>query len=317
MSKANKLGHSSSRHSQVISATRRQYIKYTFLGLISILSFVAVLNFHWAGSLLSGLRWKSSKVTLSLVENILLNTPDGRKIREYTEYYTSESHLPGQGRQQAEWTQTKWKEFGITDTEISTHPMVMAFPGTHRLALIDLDKKGDDRLLHEAALTEDPALASHAKNSSQPFVPAMHAWSGTGNVTAPFVFANFGDKQDFDDLRAANVTLEGKIAIVKVAQVSPYYHEHQLEVFRGFPIDAAQKAGMVGVIMYGDPEKDAEMVESNGYQPFPYGPARPATTIERGTVGRPGKTMKSKSVFEVNPTNMLTNAILQKYPKTI
>ena len=72
----------------------------------------------------------------------------------------------------------------------------------------------------------------------------------------------------------SGVDFTGKIAIVK------YYGGN----FRGLKIKAAQEAGAIGCIIYSDPADDGEMVEENGYETYPEGPARQHSSVQRGSV---------------------------------
>lgn len=103
-------------------------------------------------------------------------------------------------------------------------------------------------------------------------VPVFHGYSASGNVTAPVVYVNCGTYQDFDDLLKANVSLAGKIAIARYGLI-----------FRGLKVKKAQELGMIGVILYSDPGEDGEMTEENGYAPYPEGPARQPSSVQRGS----------------------------------
>ena len=58
----------------------------------------------------------------------LLNTPSGEKAHEWSSYYTHESHLPGQGYQQAVWTKEKWDEFGLPENNIVAFDVIVPEP---------------------------------------------------------------------------------------------------------------------------------------------------------------------------------------------
>lgn len=225
------------------------------------------------------------------LQHLLLSVPNAGKVREWSAYYTSESHLPGQGLKQGEWTRAKWEEFGIVDTEIAAYEAYLTYPSGQRLALLDLDKSYTQQVLFEAALVEDSAETQNSAKGPEQFASGYHGFSASGNVTAPYVFANFGAKEDFQALVQANVSLEGKIAIVKAAQLSQYVEQHNFTMFRGEQVFNAQDMGMLGVVVYADPQNDGDMVEDNGYLPFPRGPSRPETMIERGTLGTAGKSI--------------------------
>jgi N-acetylated-alpha-linked acidic dipeptidase len=104
--------------------------------------------------------------------------------------------------------------------------------------------------------------------------PAFHGQSSSGNVTAQFVFANFGRDQDYDDLEQNHVEVRGKIAIVKYGMV-----------WRGSKMSTAAERGLVGILTYSDPQEDDNITEGHGYKVYLDGPARPETCIERGSIG--------------------------------
>jgi N-acetylated-alpha-linked acidic dipeptidase len=198
--------------------------------------------------------------------------------------------LPGQGLSQAEWTRSKWEEFGIINTTIAPYEAYCSYPEGQRLALLDLNKPVAEQVLYEADLVEYHAINNPGKSQSwEFFAPAFHAFSAPGNVTASYVFANFGTQEDYETLMCSGISLEGKIAIVKSAQVTLYVQKNEMSVSRFNQIQWAQRMGILGVIAYADPEIDGSMVPDSGYAPFPDGPARPESMIERGAVGKVGK----------------------------
>ncbi|KAJ5917723.1 Peptidase M28 [Penicillium verhagenii] len=204
------------------------------------------------------------------LEQILLDTPSAAKAREWSSYYTAGPHLAGKNLSQALWTMEKWKEFGVQDTSLETYEIYLNYPVDHRLALL---KKTDNQteITFEATLEEDE-LEEDPTSSLPDRVPVFHGYSASGNVTAQFVYANFGTYKDFEDLVNANVTLAGNIALVKYGGI-----------FRGLKVKRAQELGMVGVVMYSDPQEDGEITELNGYEAYPNGPARNPSAIQRGS----------------------------------
>ena len=54
-------------------------------------------------------------------------------------------------------------------------------------------------------------------------------------------------------------------------------------IFRGLKVKRAQELGMVGVVMYSDPQEDGEVTEENGYKTYPDGPARNPSSVQRGS----------------------------------
>ncbi|MCB0278117.1 MAG: glutamate carboxypeptidase, partial [Calditrichaeota bacterium] len=96
-----------------------------------------------------------------------------------------------------------------------------------------------------------------------------NAYSGNGDVTAEVVYANFGRKEDFEELAKMGVSVKGKIAIARYGGN-----------FRGYKAKYAQEAGAAGLIIYTDPE-------NGGYASglgYPEGPYASESTIQRGSL---------------------------------
>lgn len=220
-----------------------------------------------------------SPVSFSKLQQILLTTPSGEKAAEWSKYYTAGPHLAGKNYSQALWTKEKWQEFGIENTDIVAYDTYINYPIGHRLALYEKpsgkDADAEDvatwKLQYEASLEED-VLEEDSTTGLPNRVPTFHGYSASGNVTAPFVYVNYGTYQDFDDLLKANVSLAGKIAIVKYGAI-----------FRGLKVKRAQDLGMVGVIIYSDPGDDEGTTEENGDALYPDGPARNPSSVQRGS----------------------------------
>lgn len=106
-------------------------------------------------------------------------------------------------------------------------------------------------------------------------IPTFHGLSASGNVTGKIVFAGYGTKEDFTALAAKGFDLakEPTIVLVKYGKV-----------FRGLKVKAAQEAGAVGCLIYSDPGDDGEHQVRNGYKAYPDGPARQASSVQRGSV---------------------------------
>lgn len=205
----------------------------------------------------------------------LLSVPSHEHARNWSAYYTSETHLASQGLKQAQWTQAKWKEFGVINATISSHDTQLPLPtNEQRLALFE-----NDQVLYEAPLVD----------ASPDFIPAYFGFSGNGNVSGSYVFCNFGSPEDFEDLNRRNVSLAGNIGIIKLGTATPYVREKGLSMFRTLSVHNAEAAGMIGVVLYTDPGNDGPTTEGNGDKPFPDGPARPLEAIERGGLGSIGK----------------------------
>lgn len=212
------------------------------------------------------------------LEDILKTTPDAEKAREWSKYYTAGPHLAGKNLSQAVWTKEKWEEFGLSTVDIVAYDTYLNYPAGHRLAMLEKsakDKRDGEtsawKVAYEASLEED-VLEEDPTSGLVDRIPTFHGYSASGNVTAPFVYVNYGTYWDFEDLVKANVSLEGKIAIAKYGGI-----------FRGLKVKRAEDLGMVGVVLYSDPGDDGEVTEENGYKTYPEGPARNPSSVQRGS----------------------------------
>ena len=198
---------------------------------------------------------------------ILARTPNESMAREWSRYYTAGPHLAGKNLSQAEWTRDRWAEFGVPLTQIAAYDVYLNYPVDHRLALLD-----GKNIKFEASLKED-VLAEDGTSGLVDQIPTFHGYSASGNVTAPYVYVNYGTYHDFEDLLAANVSLKGNIAVAKYGGI-----------FRGLKVKRAQELGMVGMVIYSDPGDDGDFTEENGSKLYPAGPGRNPTSVQRGSV---------------------------------
>ncbi|EPE24752.1 PA [Glarea lozoyensis ATCC 20868] len=211
------------------------------------------------------------------LQDILIETPKEEKAQEWSKYYTSGPHLAGKNYSQVLWTQERWTEFGI-QADITAYDIYINYPLGHRLALYEKNKTKNasessslwnvkfEASLEEDVLEEDPTTGLENR------IPTFHGYSASGNVTAPYVYVNYGTYQDFEDLIKANISLEGKIAVAKYGGI-----------FRGLKIKRAEELGMVGAVLFTDPGDDGGVTEENGVELYPDGPGRNPSSVQRGS----------------------------------
>lgn len=223
--------------------------------------------FH--GDVHANTRTVKGGLTLAELQEILLETPSEEKARAHSHYYTSGPHLAGKNLSQAIWTRDRWQEAGVK-SDLIAYDVYINYPIGHRLALLNVGKHNHS-VKYECSLTED-VLEEDPTTSLPSRIPTFHGYSASGNVTAQYVYVNYGTFWDFEDLVKRNISLEGKIAIAKYGRN-----------FRGLKVKRAQELGMAGVVMYSDPQDDGEMTELNGYKPYPEGPARNPSSVQRGS----------------------------------
>ena len=97
----------------------------------------------------------------------------------------------------------------------------------------------------------------------------FNAYSGSGDVTAEVVYANYGVKADFEKLAEMGVDLKGKVVIARYGGN-----------FRGYKAQFAEQYGASALIIYTDP-KDSGFGKGDVY---PDGPFYNETTIQRGSL---------------------------------
>jgi N-acetylated-alpha-linked acidic dipeptidase len=106
--------------------------------------------------------------------------------------------------------------------------------------------------------------------SSHPNLYFGHnAYSGSGDVTAEVVYANFARKEDFEKLLAMGISVKGKIVIARYGGN-----------FRGYKAKYAEANGAAGLIIFTDPG-------DSGYAKglvYPEGPHYNESDIQRGSV---------------------------------
>jgi N-acetylated-alpha-linked acidic dipeptidase len=110
---------------------------------------------------------------------------------------------------------------------------------------------------------EDP-FSSHPD-----LVHGYTAYSGSGEVEAAIVYANYGTREDFIKLQEMGVNIEGKIVISRYGGN-----------FRGYKAKYAEEAGAAGLIIYTDPG-DSGFVRGDVY---PNGIWADESSIQRGSL---------------------------------
>ncbi|OVF04847.1 putative zinc metalloprotease [Clavispora lusitaniae] len=185
----------------------------------------------------------------------------------WSQRYTSEAHLPGTNFGLVQWTRDKFEEYGL-DASIDTYDIYVSYPESHALNLLSSSGK----VLYEAPLKED-VIAEDSTSSGDDLVPTFLSYGANGNVTAQYVYVNYGRKEDFERLKELGVEVEGKIAVARYGAI-----------FRGLKVKFAQDNGAVGVLLYSDPGDDGGVTPANGFKQYPHGPARHESSVQRGSV---------------------------------
>jgi N-acetylated-alpha-linked acidic dipeptidase len=187
------------------------------------------------------------------------------RIQADHKFLTDEPHVAGspRDRELAEWTAARWRDAGLEDVQIVEHQVLLPYPEEISVELTA--PKAWRASLREEPIEGDPD--SFADNVGLPY----HAYTASGDVTAPVVYAGSGNPTDYDWLQSQGIDIKGKIALVRYSV--PYS-------YRGFKALTAQKRGAAGIIIYSDPADD-------GFKKgkvYPDGPWGPESHIQRGGI---------------------------------
>lgn len=192
-----------------------------------------------------------------------LAIPTPEKAGSWLRTLTEEPHVAGTeaDRKTALFVRDKLREWGWT-ADLAEYEVLLNYPVSVELRR---DGAGGEKLsLMEARHDRD-------KDSADPLAfPAFHGYGASGSATGQLVYANYGRPQDFDALERLGIDVKGKIVLVR------YYGG----LFRGLKVLYAQKRGAAGVLIFSDPADD-------GYargDVYPFGPMRPPSGIQRGSV---------------------------------
>jgi N-acetylated-alpha-linked acidic dipeptidase len=187
------------------------------------------------------------------------------RLIRYLKFFSSEPHIASSARNNelARTIRDEWKSFGLDDVRTAEYDVLLSFPGRISVEIVRPRKI-------ELALREEPVAVDPDTERSDLGIP-YNAYSSPGELTAPLVYANNGNPQDFDVLEGMGIDLRGKIALVRYSE--PYS-------YRGFKALTAQRRGLAALLIYSDPKDDGAVRGPV----FPDGPWGPLSHIQRGGI---------------------------------
>jgi len=201
---------------------------------------------------------------LAAYKNLVDRTISPEKINKYLGFFTAEPHVASTPRNNdlAKFIFEEWKSYGLEDLRISEYDVLLSFPESISVEMVSPKK-------HKFRLAEAP-YPQDSDTQKDVGIP-YNAYSRSGDITAPIVYANSGNPQDFDYLEKKGIKLQGKIGLVRYSV--PYS-------YRGFKALTAEKRGLAGLLIYSDPKDDG----SARGPVFPDGPWGPMSHIQRGGI---------------------------------
>jgi N-acetylated-alpha-linked acidic dipeptidase len=198
------------------------------------------------------------------IEEKFLSVPDAALAGQHLKTLTAEPHLAStpEDRKTADYVAQKFRAAGL-ETEIVPYRVLMNQPKVVRVEAYDSTGK-----LLMSGPTREHVDGDPYQDNPRVMMP-FNGSSGSGDVTAEVVYANYGRLEDFDQLAAEHIDLHGKIVLVRYGTN-----------FRGVKVYIAEQRGAAGVLIYSDPQDDGF---SKG-DAYPVGPWRPETGIQYGSV---------------------------------
>ena len=184
-------------------------------------------------------------------------------IRENMQRLSARPHNVGSpyDKDNAEWILTRFKEWGF-DAHIETFDVLFPTPKTRLLEMIK-------PTVFQASLQEPPIAEDPTSSQTSEQLPTYNAYSADGDVTAPLVYVNFGNREDYEKLDRLGISVKGAIVIARYGGG-----------WRGVKPKVAAEHGAIGCIIYSDPKGDGYFAGDQ----YPNGGWRPKEGVQRGSV---------------------------------
>ena len=193
-------------------------------------------------------------------EASFLELPRSDSFREHLRTITANPHPAGSEAQQrvGEYLAGAMERAGL---EVERHPYDVYLP--------ELTDDVEVHIVTPVAMqlsNREPALPEDRFSGHPDLLNGWNAYSGSGDVTAEVVYANFGRREDYLALDSMGVSVAGKVVIARYGGN-----------FRGYKVLFAEERGAVGVVMFNDPG-------FSDIDAYPDGPMMNGQTIQRGSV---------------------------------
>jgi N-acetylated-alpha-linked acidic dipeptidase len=201
------------------------------------------------------------------LERGFLRLPSAGRIRDSHHFFSSVPHLAGspRDRELADYIRDQFSAFGFEMVTASTHEVLLPWPEETTVEMVAPRS-------WRASMLEEPVPGdTYTYAAPEQLGIPYHAYSASGEVTAPVVYAGSGNPEDYDHLEAMGIPVKGMIALVRYSV--PYS-------YRGFKALTAQQRGAAGILIYSDPADDG----FGKGRVYPDGPWGPPSHIQRGGI---------------------------------
>ena len=205
----------------------------------------------------------SSSEKQTQAESVFLNQQESERYKNHLKTLTKEPHITTSKANERvrDYMADVMRKAGF-QVEIFPYDIYLpVMPGTASAELVEpirLPLNNKEYIHKEDPFSSDPNLYF-----------GYNAYTGSGDVTAEVVYANFGRKEDFEKLAAMGISVKGKIVIARYGGN-----------FRGHKAKYAELHGAAGLIIFTDPG-------DSGYAKglvYPEGPFYNESDIQRGSL---------------------------------
>ncbi|MCW5911009.1 MAG: M28 family peptidase [Cyclobacteriaceae bacterium] len=228
----------------------------TLFGLLFILSFPAFSQTYYGFT-------GNSSATQSKAEELFLQQQESERYKNHLKQLTKEPHIAGTKANERvrDYLADVMRKAGL-HVEIFPYDIYLpVMPGTAYAEVVEpvrIPLNNKEYVHHEDSFTANPDLPV-----------GFNAYTGSGDVTAQVVYANYGRREDFEKLAAMGISVKDKIVIARYGGN-----------FRGYKAKYAQAYGAAGLIIFTDPG-------DSGYAKglvYPEGPYFNESSIQRGSL---------------------------------
>ena len=203
--------------------------------------------------------WKNQLAT----EEVFTNLIDDARFKIHLKELTKKPHVAGSkaNNDVIDYIAKSMNNAGLAVKKYPYDIYMSKAPGESYLEIVQ--PKRQPLSMKEDIVEGDPF------SEDEDLWKGWNAYSGSGEVTAEVVYANYGRKEDFEKLKEMGVDVSGKIVIARYGGN-----------FRGYKAKFAEAAGAAGLIIYTDP------IDSGYFKGlvYPEGPYYSESTIQRGSL---------------------------------
>jgi N-acetylated-alpha-linked acidic dipeptidase len=184
-------------------------------------------------------------------------------IRENMRRLSARPHHVGSpyDKDNAEWLLARYKEWGY-DAKIETFYVLFPTPKSRMLEMVSPTP-------YRAVLKEPIVPGDPTTNQTDEQLPTYNAYSADGDVTAPLIYVNYGNREDYEELDRMGISVKGAIVIARYGGG-----------WRGIKPKVAAEHGAIGCIIYSDPKESSYFAGDE----YPAGGWRAREGVQRGSV---------------------------------